>query len=124
VSVLYRVENPKTMQGLWYDRHASYNGFIRQLGDALCHDVPMGFDPQFLTDGHWFSACDNLADMSNWFSLSDLKRLHSIGYDLYRIEVPIYRTINGHAAFLRENVSLIEPAPMSLINEGWTANDR
>lgn len=118
--IIYRVENPRTMQGLWYDRYGRFNGFIRQFGDALCHDLPMPADPAFkLGSRDWFSGCDNLPDMANWFSLADLKRLHGLGYDLYRFEVPNYRTANGHALFLRETATLIERAPMRLICPIW-----
>lgn len=119
MSVIYRVENPDTAQGLWYRGDGVYNGFIRKFGDALCHDLPMDFDAQFKDGGHWLSACDNLADMKNWFNVADLKRLYQEGYDLYRIEVPSYRKINGHAAFLRSEATLISRAPIRLIAADW-----
>lgn len=116
---LYRVENPNSMQGLWYDGHGRYNGFIRQFGDAKCHDVPMGFDPKFKDGGDWFSACDNLKDMANWFSPDDLTRLHGIGYRLYSMEVDRYRTINGHAAFLRSGIIHTSPASLAMLTDEW-----
>lgn len=117
---LYRVENRETDQGLWYNKWGHHNGFIRQFGDALCHDLPMPFDPEMKLGGNWLSACDNLGDMSNWFSLNDLKRLHAIGYKLYRLQVPRYKRANGHAVFLRSDVVNAEEAPIQLICKEWS----
>ena len=121
LAVLWRVENPNTMQGLWYDGQGQYNGFIRQFGDALCHDLPMEFDPAFKTDGlDLFSACETTEDMRNWFNLADLRRLHGLGYGLYRFEVTQFYQIAGHAAFARDHIVSATPAEIQLICEEWT----
>lgn len=119
MSTLYRVENRLTNQGLWYDRYGRYNAFIRQFGDALCHDVPMGFDNRLKDGGDWLSACDNVQDMAKWFNLHDLQRLHALGYRLYQIDVDFYRTINGHAVFLRQDAFETKEVPISVINSQW-----
>lgn len=117
---LYRVENPATMQGLWYRGDGTFNPFIRTLGDAKCQDLPMGFDPAFKAEGlDWFSACDNLRDMSEWFSLSDLRKLAAQGYGLFRFDVQRYRHVNGHAAFARHHVISAAAVPISLICSEW-----
>lgn len=120
MSILYRVENPSTMQGLWYRGDGTFNPFIRSLGDAKCHDLPMDFDPAFKAEGlDWFSACDNTEDMSNWFSLSDLQKLHMQGYRLYRFEVTRYRNLGGHAVFARHHVVSAKAVPINLICAEW-----
>lgn len=102
---LYRVENPHTKQGLWYDKDGNFNPFIMQLTNAKSRDLPMEFDSQFKEGGKaWFSACDNLPDMKYWFSHNDLVELTQSGYDLFRFNVSDYRQVNGHAVFTRESV--------------------
>ena len=93
---LWRVENPETLIGLWYNEFGEKTDFIKTIENAQCAEVPMEFDPQMKDGGDWFSACDNLPDMRNWFSTSDLHNFGQVGYRLYRIEVPNYRMANGH----------------------------
>ncbi len=120
MGTLYRVENPQTMQGLWYRGDGTFNPHIRSLGDAKCHDLPMDFDPAFKAEGlDWFSACDNTADMANWFSFSDLRKLTAQGYGLFRFEVERYRQINGHAAFARQHVISAAAVPIRTICAEW-----
>lgn len=117
---IYRVENPRTMQGLWYRGDGTFNPHILTLSDGKCRDLPMGFDPTFKTSGlDWFSACDNLDDMQNWFSLADLKELSQQGYGLYRFEVSRLIRVPGHVAFTREHVMCSKLVPTSLICAEW-----
>lgn len=115
MSTLFRVENPETMVGLWYNGFGVKTDFIKTLDGAQCADLPMGFDPQMKDGGDWFSACDNLPDMRTWFSASDLHQFQQVGYRLYRIEIPTYRFANGHAIFLREQAVEIVEAPIDLL---------
>lgn len=115
--VLYRVENPATDVGLWYNKFGEKTDFIKhQIKDAQCADLPMDPDLSIYADGgKWYSACDNIPDMRNWFSVSDLQQFKKAGYGLYLFEVPDYRMANGHAIFLREQAISIEEAPISLL---------
>lgn len=102
---LYRVENPITMQGLWYDKDGRFNPLITKLSNAKCRDLPMGYDPLLKVDGlAWYSACDNIPDMQNWFSHQDLIELQALGYGLWEFDVARYHVTNGHAAFGRHHV--------------------
>lgn len=116
MSLIYRVENPITWQGLWYRKDGTFNPFIKTLTNAVARDLPMGFDPQFKVGGlDWFSGCDNLTDMKNWFSTQDLEELSSFGYNLYGFNVERYRTVNGHAVFAREHVTQSHKLDLSLL---------
>lgn len=116
MATLYRVENPDTMIGLWYNSFGEKTDFIKhQIKDAQCADLPMDFDPQMKDGGEWFSACDNVADMRNWFSVHDLVQFKQAGYGLYLFEVPEYRIANGHAIFLRERAIEVVEADISLL---------
>ena len=106
---LYRIENPLTMQGMWYSGEGLYTGLITRFGDALCQDVPMDFDPQFKIGGDWFSACDTVEGLRAWFSKNDISRLQSMGYGLYEFRPDHTRTVNGHAVFLRGRAGTVLP---------------
>lgn len=113
-ALIYRVENPDTMAGLWYDGAGNFTEFVRTLDDGQCRDLPMPHDPELA--GGWFSACDNLTDMSHWFSISDLEQLEGLGYGLYEITVPEadVRPAGGHVVFRRESASF-RLVPTSLL---------
>jgi len=104
-SIIYRVENQQSFQGLWYDKDGNFNPFIRQLTDAKCRDLPMGFDPIYKQEAKaWYSGCDNLPDMNNWFHFRDIEELSKAGYHLYEFEVHDYKQVPGHVIFTREAV--------------------
>lgn len=102
---LYRVENPDTMAGLWYDGQGNFTEYVKTLDEGQCRDLPMPYD--LSVAGGWFSACDNLADMANWFSQRDLEQLAVRGYGLYEVTVPDQdvKPLAGHAVFRRELAS-------------------
>jgi hypothetical protein len=120
MNTLYRVENRMTWQGLWYNKDGTFNPFIKTLTNAISRDLPMGFDPQFKVNGlDWVSACDNLPDMRNWFSLEDLAELDGLGYNLYEFKVERYRNVNGHAAFAREHIYEQQKLDLSLLKNTY-----
>lgn len=117
MATLYRVENPNTMVGLWYNQFGEKTDFIvNEIKEAQCRDLPMDIDQETYGDGgRWYSACDNIVDMRNWFSVTDLQQFKQAGYGLYLFEVPEYRMAYGHAIFLREKVIEVVEAPISLL---------
>lgn len=120
MQTLYRVANKQTEEGLWYQKDGTYSGLITRVEGALCQHVPMAFDPSIRG---FLSACDNTSDMSNWFSLVDLKNLYSRGYRLYRLGVTGYNQHNGHAIFLPDLVVSEEEVDVSLICKEWDASN-
>lgn len=116
MATIYRVENPNTMIGLWYNQFGEKTDYIKnEIKDAQCADLPMDFDPAYSDGGKWFSGCDNIVDMRNWFSVTDLQQFKQAGYGLYLFEVPEYRMANGHAIFLREKAIEVVEADISLL---------
>lgn len=117
MATLYRVENPLTNVGLWYNDEGVKTDFIKhEIANAQCADMPMDIDQQTYGDGgRWYSACDNIPDMRNWFSVSDLEQFKRKGYGLYLFEVPEYRTAYGHAIFLKEKVIDVVQVDISLL---------
>lgn len=117
---LYRVENPVTNIGLWYNNEGEKTDFIKhEIAEAQCADLPMPKDETVYGDGgRWYSACDNIPDMRNWFSVSDLQQFKRKGYGLYLFEVPEYRIANGHAIFLKEKALSVIQVDISLLEIG------
>lgn len=101
---LYRVESPDTGIGLWYAEDGSFTDYIKTIDNALNRDLPMGFDPAFREGGSRVSAADSMEQLALWVSPSDMRQLVERGYYVWAFVVPSYRTLNGHAVFLREQV--------------------
>ena len=115
---LFRVENPDTMKGLWYDGAGNFTEYVKTLDDGHCRDLPMPYNPEIA--GGWFSACDNTVDMRNWFSGADLQQLQQRGYHLYEVHVPDMdcRSVDGHIVFRRENADF-RRLSLALLTEDW-----
>lgn len=112
MAILYRVENPNTMIGLWYNAAGEKIDFIKTF-DGMNKDLSMDFDPNFV--GGWYSAGENLPQMRNWFNANDVAVLSQAGYGLYKIEVNEYRSEHGHAWFRREG-AIFTPVPIGLLD--------
>lgn len=114
---IYRVENPITNIGLWYNSQGEKTDFVKHgIVGAQCADLPMPKDESTYGDGgRWYSGCDNIPDMRNWFSISDLNQFKQAGYGLYLFDVPEYRIADGHAIFLREKATSIVKADISIL---------
>lgn len=116
MATIFRVENPTSLIGLWYNDDGKMTNFIKTLDNAKCRDLPMEFDPEFRKDGNWVSGCDSLETMQDWFYAQDVADLSEVGYGLYEFEVPDYRTYAGHAIFLREQATSIKPRSITLLD--------
>jgi len=111
---LYRIENPHSMAGLWYDGEGRFTEYVKTLDHGQCRDLPMPFEPGLA--GGWFSACREVAQLQSWFSPADLLQLAGRGYGLYEIRVSgsDCREVGGHFVFRREN-ALFRQLPLSLL---------
>lgn len=117
---LYRVENPVTNIGLWYNEFGEKTDFIvNDIEDAAAAALPMPKDETIYGDGgRWYSACDSIPQMGEWFSISDLNQFKKKGYGLYVYEVEDYRQVPGHSIFLKEKVIEVVQADFSLLEIG------
>lgn len=81
----YRVCNPETEQGLWYNFDGSFSGLIHNEFDFCVNSqLKMDFDPELIG---WLSATDSLEDLYKWFSISDIINLQNKGWFLHAYEV-------------------------------------
>lgn len=118
MSTLFRIENPITEVGLWYNSEGKKTDFIKHgIKDAMNASLPMDYNEEYTKGGHWYSACPTIEMMRDWFSDSDLFQFKQAGYGLYIIDIPEYRMIDGHAIFLRDKAISIIEADMSLLEK-------
>src|SRR5690606_36647554 len=97
MAIIYRIQNPNTMIGLWYNSFGEKTDFIKHnIKNAMNANLPMDYNEEYTKGGRWFSGCDNIEDMKNWFSVSDLQQFKQAGYGLYLFDVSEYRTTDGH----------------------------
>lgn len=116
-SIIWRVENTSAGQGLWYDTKGAFTNFIvDQIDNALCRDLPMGFDPNMiLAEKAWISATDKLEELHNWMSQSDMRQLEAAGFELNEYVVSEYRRVPGHVVFTRDKVIAVRRHDFNLL---------
>lgn len=118
MTIIFRIENQQSNQGLWYDKNGNYSPFINSLPNAKCKDLPMDFDPTYQDGGlQWLSGCSDMQQLRSWFSEQDLIYLSNAGYNLYRFEVSDFRQVPGHVIFTRERVIETSKIDMTLFLE-------
>lgn len=110
MTTLFRVHNPHTNIGLWYNSEGVKTDFILSMDNAKSRDLPMDYNPDL--KGGWLSACDSLEMMRDWFNVEDIIALQGAGYELTRFDVTEYRMVDGHAVFLSSQV--IDTAPLDI----------
>ena len=83
--LFYRVSNPETGQGLWYDLTGAFTGLIHdRFKFCTNHALAMDFDPELVG---WLSAVPNLDDLWVWFTKDDVLRLQEHGWFIHEYEV-------------------------------------
>jgi len=89
VKTFYRVCNPATEQGLWYNYHGEFTGLIHDRF-AFCTNskLEMPFDDELVG---WLSAVENLHDLWKWFSREDVIRLQEYGWFIFEYGATDYK---------------------------------
>jgi hypothetical protein len=84
MKTFYRVCNPETEQGLWYDYKGNFTGLIHDKF-AFCTNskLEMPFDDELVG---WLSAVENLDDLWAWFTKEDIYELQKHGWFIYEYE--------------------------------------
>ncbi len=85
----YRVCNPQTHQGLWYDFQGNFTGLIHNRFSYCANNaLKMDYDPEIVG---FLSATRTLEDLYQWFSLGDILRLQCDGWFVYEFESTNYK---------------------------------
>ena len=115
---IYRIENPETMHGMWYNNDGEFDPIINELcPDALAKELPMDFDVRHKRNGMaWYSAGKSIENMNQWFSRKDALDLADNGFKLYRFVVTEWQELENEVIFTREGV--IEQTEIP-IDEVW-----
>jgi hypothetical protein len=80
----YRVCNPETQQGLWYDQSGNFTGLIHNEFN-FCENskLEMDFDEELVG---WLSAVPTLDDLYKWFTVEDIIKLQEQGWFIHEYE--------------------------------------
>lgn len=85
----YRVCNPETQQGLWYDFNGEFTGLIHdQFNFCTNNELRMDFDPELQG---YLSATDSLDTLFNWFTKEDILKLQDHGYYIHVYETEDFK---------------------------------
>lgn len=108
---IYRIENPTTYHGMWYDANGNYCPTIHDLcPNSVAKDFPMGFNPVHKTDNkNWYSAGKSKDNMNFWFSKEDAMNLVANGFVLYEIHATETMELENEILFTREGVLTYTP---------------
>lgn len=107
---VFRIENPNTHAGMWYNRHGEFDPVIQELcPHSRMKELPMPYDERHYKDGFkWFSAADSIENLMEWFSEDDIDRLICNGYKLYRMEISMFQILEHEVLFCREGITCRE----------------
>lgn len=114
--LVFRVENPKSDQGLWYTTKAEFNPIIGKLG-LKAAELPMDKDPAvYAKDGiAWYSGCESLSDLYEWFSVSEMGKLREVGFKLMMYNSELVVPHYGHVIFSKQHLHGSQEVDLSLL---------
>lgn len=112
---IYRIENPISESGMWYDKHGNFNPVINQIcPKGICRYMPMDYNPEHKKDGKdWYSAGKSIENMQDWFSAEDACLLIKNGYGLYELTITEYQENELEILFTKESVINVKNIPIS-----------
>lgn len=103
--LIYRIENQKTNNGMWYKSNGEYAPFILNLTEGISKHLPMGFNPEHKEGGmDWCSAGISKEQMNLWFSARDALELYQSGYRLFEFEVENFKKKDFEVLFTRDSI--------------------
>jgi hypothetical protein len=115
---IYRIEDPITMNGMWYDKYGNFKPRIQELcPNSISKDLPMEYCEDHRRLGKkWNSAGKSIENMNRWFSKSDAENLVNNGFRLYEFVVNDWYEKDMEILFHRGAVVSQKEIP---INEVW-----
>ncbi|HSW65308.1 MAG TPA: hypothetical protein VLH56_18675 [Dissulfurispiraceae bacterium] len=116
--IVYRIENPDTMHGMWYKLDGTWAPFIFTLTEGISRDLPMGYHPRYSAGGKkWFSAGKSKENMNQWFSARDALELSQADYKLFEFDVSEFAEEEHQVIFTREGVVSCKEIPLNFLWE-------
>lgn len=117
--VIYRIEHPETMDGMWYDRNGAAKKRIHILcpnGIAKDFPMPLNLNLHRKDNKIWYSGGKSIENMNQWFTADDAINLQKNGFKLFKFEVNNYQELEMEMLFCREDI--IKQIEISL-DEVW-----
>lgn len=116
--IIYRIENPLDLDGMWYDK----NGIAKKQIHILCpngiaKDFPMPLNLELhRKEGKiWNSAGKSIENMNQWFTTQDALNLMNNGYKLFEFEVNLFQELEMEILFCRESIIHQKEIPLEII---------
>lgn len=120
--IVYRIENPIDMNGMWYNK----DGIFMKTIDILCpngiaKDFPMPLNLELhRKEGKiWNSGGKSIKNMNQWFSAQDAINLFNNGFKLFKFEVNEYQELDIEILFTRQSIIKQEEIPLEMV---WDIN--
>ncbi len=119
--IIYRIENPEDLDGMWYTK----NGILRKKIHILCpngiaKDFPMSFNELHRKDGYiWNSAGKSIENMNQWFTAEDAINLYNNGFKLFQFETTMFQELEMEILFCRDGIISQKEIPLELV---WNIN--
>lgn len=89
MKTFYRVCNPETEQGLWYDFKGNFTGLIHnEFNFCKNTELKMDFDEELVG---YLSATDSLEVLYNWFTKEDILKLQEKGWFIHVYETDDFK---------------------------------
>lgn len=105
VQEIFRIENPDTMNGMWYNEKGEYDPFIFNLTEGISAHLPMEPDDRYgVNEQRWFSGCKDFQQLQHWFSNRDVIELGEAGYKLYRFRAQEFTNEEFQTIFTRRGI--------------------
>lgn len=115
---IYRIENPQTKCGMWYNERGQYEPFVDKLTEGRSKHLPMPHDDSFRKNNlKWYSACRSIDQLIEWFSERDIYELVENGYRIYALEVSQYKIEENQVLYTKEGIltkTELEPEELRL----------
>ena len=91
----YRVENPTTKNGLWYDKNGQFTGVIHEdkFKKLQNNNLPMPYNSEIVD---FLSVAESLEDLDKWFNEKDMEILKPYGYVIAEYESNDYKVVENH----------------------------
>lgn len=91
----YRVENPTTKNGLWYDKNGHFTGVIHKekFKELQNNNLPMPYNSEIV---NYLSVAESLEDLDKWFNEKDMDILKPYGYVIAEYESDDYKIVENH----------------------------
>lgn len=103
--LIYRIEHESKGNGMWYNSKGEYDPFINTLTDGKSKHLPMNHDDKYRYKNLvWYSGCQSLNLLLQWFSEKDIDELLNNEYKLYEIIATQYMLEDNEILFTKEGI--------------------